>query len=374
MYQSFQTKRLKGKDLELDYLLQGLHNYNVITGKTEISEEQSLKPYIKKNYVKDIQINTNVDRNNISMKNENKEENSNENESDTECDIQDMFGFSSIESNNEKNKINEPIKNDSGGGSLLSKLNLPKLNEEKYKNSLIESEPVIYPEKPIYISSVINEKKRKHDDLEVKKVWHPKNKKFSYLETSDLITTQCSICKKTGHMPYDCKYNQNTVLHPKLKNMYKKCDQLKNKTDIYCSECSSKFNLVQCLDCDTVWCDDKFHLINHLKSNPSHTTLFSYKLRKLIKCSNPTCKKTNIYKLIGCKYCFENIREKYYNFYTASWKSKGLHFVTKAITCQNHFQWHLSNCLYSELSETIVCRDRIEKHLYDDGQLNEYLF
>ena len=73
-----------------------------------------------------------------------------------------------------------------------------------------------------------------------------------------------------------------------------------------------------CVACNACYCD-QYHLLDHLKLYPSHKMLASFKLKKLIKCSNPNCAECDIYKLFMCHLCSSKLYEKYYKMKTALW-------------------------------------------------------
>lgn len=76
--------------------------------------------------------------------------------------------------------------------------------------------------------------------------------------------------------------DQNKCIYTKeQRELYHKCKKIQSNVNNYeCVKCANKSNLVYCLDCDRVYCDSNFHLINHLYENPNHKRLYSFKLQR----------------------------------------------------------------------------------------------
>lgn len=85
-----------------------------------------------------------------------------------------------------------------------------------------------------------------------------------------------------------------------------------------CATCGARHNLVLCIDCDTCVCD-QHHLREHLSLNPGHNRLYSFKLRRVIKCCSPHCDEMNVYKLKACSVCVAKVTRKYYHDASATW-------------------------------------------------------
>ena len=157
-----------------------------------------------------------------------------------------------------------------------------------------------------------------------------------------LDSHRCPLCGKTGHLPQDCHLaagrgfvveefaadgGKKQVIRcdamseeerERLRRVYRRCKQVRMNPESCCSKCKARNNLVFCVACNCCYCD-KEHLLEHLRENPSHHQLYSFKLRKLIKCSNPRCSKTNVYELFMCHRCSSVLYDKYYNMKTALW-------------------------------------------------------
>jgi hypothetical protein len=82
----------------------------------------------------------------------------------------------------------------------------------------------------------------------------------------------------------------------------------KRRGECRCAVCGARSNLVCCLDCDAILCDNKYslstvclcrsavpnlllsrnHLADHLRTHPDHNKLYSFKLRRQV-CSLSLC-------------------------------------------------------------------------------------
>ncbi|KAL6058040.1 putative ATP-dependent RNA helicase DDX59, variant 2 [Balamuthia mandrillaris] len=160
---------------------------------------------------------------------------------------------------------------------------------------------------------------------------------------SSLSTYKCWKCTRTGHLPKDCTafigipvvghtepaeqdkdevayYNDSKFIYSKRqREMYKRCQQLGKNKEARCTQCRNEANLVHCLTCDTAFCDSNGHLADHLLRFPSHNELYSYKLRRQVKCCKSTCRETNVYKLLTCSDCLDKLFDRHYSMVTASW-------------------------------------------------------
>ncbi|KAL6063687.1 P-loop containing nucleoside triphosphate hydrolases superfamily protein isoform 1 [Balamuthia mandrillaris] len=217
---------------------------------------------------------------------------------------------------------------------------------------------------------------------------------------SSLSTYKCWKCTRTGHLPKDCTafigipvvghtepagqdedevadYNDSKVIYSKRqRDMYKRCQQLGKNKEARCTQCRNEANLVHCLTCDTAFCDSNGHLADHLLRFPSHNELYSYKLRRQVKCCKSTCRETNVYKLLTCSDCLDKLFDRHYSMVTASWSRTGLQYVPNALACDNHFEWHRMNCNHHhrEGSTFLVQRDKLQAGDYHDGTISEHFF
>jgi hypothetical protein len=194
-------------------------------------------------------------------------------------------------------------------------------------------------------------------------------------------------CKRAGHLPEDCTVTKGiaaaspsdpyhyskTEAQPKkgnnkLKRMFNKCMSLSKQKDHKCAVCGARNNLAFCLDCDGVYCDGSGHLLGHLEET-SHRVIYSFKLRKQIKCCNTDCEEMDISKLLACAHCLEKAFTTGYNMINATWSGNALKKVPNAICCDDHFQWHLHNCLNAASSEHVL-----EPGNQYNGTLSEVIF
>lgn len=233
--------------------------------------------------------------------------------------------------------------------------------------------------------------------------WNYSSHKYQ-TRTTSMGTYKCWKCKRVGHLPEDCTAflgvaapspdnpNQlntplpphmaagagrgaDTIYSPDLKVLYQKCKEISARKGDKCGVCGARANLSQCLDCGVVVCDNKSHLIRHLRDNPSHNMLYSYKLRRQIKCCKSTCNVTNVYELHACAQCLEKCFDRHYSMMNAAWSGKGIKYIPNAICCDDHFEWHRINCSNSRPGFSSMV---VEKPMLDgpslDGQLSEVLF
>jgi len=209
------------------------------------------------------------------------------------------------------------------------------------------------------------------------------------------VHLQMRKCKRVGHLPEDCtafigvatpSASDPNQLHtpkapegadkgiytPQLRKMYAKCQKIAQRKGDKCGECGAKANLAHCLDCGVVVCDNKGHLQRHLQNNPSHNMLYSYKLRRQIKCCNSACPVSNVYELHACAECIDRCFERHYNMMNATWSGTGLKYIANAICCDDHFEWHRINCGNSRtgFSSHVVERSQFGV----DDQLSEHFF
>ncbi len=141
-----------------------------------------------------------------------------------------------------------------------------------------------------------------------------------------------------------------------------------------------------------------------------------------IKCCKSTCEETNIYRLLACADCLDKCFDRHYSMINATWylhsqntpylfflfcmcmiqrakhnyfskshsfihkfififilifdrSRKGLQAVPNALACEEHFQWHRTNCQNSHMgfSSYLAEKDKMHNDRYS-GQLNEHFF
>jgi len=100
--------------------------------------------------------------------------------------------------------------------------------------------------------------------------------------------------------------------------------------------------------------------------------VYSYKLRRQIKCCNSTCSVMNVYQLHACAECIDRCFERHYSMMNATWSGVGLKYLANAICCDDHFEWHRINCsnARSGFSSHVV----EHAQLGSDAQLSEHFF
>ena len=88
----------------------------------------------------------------------------------------------------------------------------------------------------------------------------------------------------------------HSYLHIIIFHNFFSCKDIRSLGRGSCAECGIHSNLVHCLDCrynifsilifkicfSSIFCDGRGHLSRHLSAHPSHKTLYSYKLDKLV--------------------------------------------------------------------------------------------
>ncbi|XP_076897107.1 uncharacterized protein LOC143550320 isoform X2 [Bidens hawaiensis] len=188
---------------------------------------------------------------------------------------------------------------------------------------------------------------------------------------SSLSTYECWKCKKAGHLAEDClvmdwnpqssscsnkassSSNRQSVIPKDLLELYKRCHQIgKTSAATKCNACHRVSTLASCLDCRISFCDSAGHLMEHIKTHPSHSKYYSFKLNRLVKCCKSSCKVTDIKDLLACHFCFDKAFDKFYDMYNATWKSAGTSIISGSICCEDHFAWHRMNCLNAGVEDS----------------------
>lgn len=195
---------------------------------------------------------------------------------------------------------------------------------------------------------------------------------------SSLCTYECWKCQRPGHLAEDCLVtagkSKPRSISRDLHGLYKRCHQLgKNLLTTRCNACYNSSTLATCLDCSTALCDSAGHLNEHIMEHPSHRQYYSYKLKRLVKCCKPTCKVTDIKELLACQYCFNKAFDKFYDMYTATWKGNGFSIIWGSICCEDHFDWHMMNCLNANVEDSgyIISRNSQQGKRV---QLSDFIF
>ncbi|RVW50544.1 hypothetical protein CK203_074491 [Vitis vinifera] len=200
---------------------------------------------------------------------------------------------------------------------------------------------------------------------------------------SSLCTYECWKCQRPGHLADDCLVMTSNSQSPCLSQTFKqlkvpchlsRCHQIgKNLTTAKCNLCCSSSTLATCLDCSTVICDNAGHLKEHIIAHPSHQKIFSYKLKRLVKCCKSTCEVTDLKDLLVCHYCLDKAFDKFYDMYTATWKGNGLSIIWGSICCEEHFAWHRMNCLNADVEDSAyIFRRHAQKN--NSIQLSDFIF
>ncbi|CAM8898271.1 unnamed protein product [Rhodiola kirilowii] len=195
---------------------------------------------------------------------------------------------------------------------------------------------------------------------------------------SSLCTYECWKCQKLGHLPEDCLVGTGAERIPLpgvLRALYQRCHKLsKCNSTVNCNDCHTTSSLATCLDCNTIFCDNAGHLNQHITRHPSHGNIYSYKLKRLVKCCKVSCKVTDIRNLLVCHYCFSKAFDKFYSMFTATCRKRtGLSMIWGSICCEEHFAWHRMNCLNSDVEDAAFI---IRRTAYTGScnQLNDFIF
>ncbi|EDV22489.1 uncharacterized protein TRIADDRAFT_59127 [Trichoplax adhaerens] len=214
---------------------------------------------------------------------------------------------------------------------------------------------------------------------------------------SNLSSFKCWKCKRIGHLANDCTVtpnidrslplasNNNSYQRgintfnkrhasSKLIHLYRKCRKIRKLKDPSCIRCGTDTNVALCLDCDTMFCDGNGHLVDHLLEHPDHNKLFSFKLRRLIKCCKPTCDIIDIYKLRKCSICLDKFSSRHYSMINALWSQTGIRNMPNAVCCEDHFEWHRMNC--GTISEEMFADQKLleKKKSSGNGFVSEFFF
>ncbi|XP_076907179.1 uncharacterized protein LOC143563547 isoform X2 [Bidens hawaiensis] len=201
---------------------------------------------------------------------------------------------------------------------------------------------------------------------------------------SSLSTYECWKCKKAGHLAEDClvsssnqvssSSNRQSVIPKDLLELYKRCHQIgKTSAAAKCNACHRVCTLASCLDCRISFCDSAGHLMEHIKTHPSHSKYYSFKLNRLVKCCKSSCKVTDIKDLLACHFCFDKAFDKFYDMYNATWKPAGIAIISGSICCEDHFAWHRMNCLNAGVEDSAYI---FNKHMLNGtrSQLSDFIF
>ncbi|XP_048578795.1 uncharacterized protein LOC116612557 [Nematostella vectensis] len=229
----------------------------------------------------------------------------------------------------------------------------------------------------------------------LKPEWNPEKVQFSE-RVSELSSYKCWKCRRIGHLAEDCTVrvgaatgrrphetralsslsedDKMTADKASLNDFYRRCRELRQSKNAMCTECGGRSNLANCLECGLTLCDGKGHLTRHLMEFPSHTKLYSFKLKKMIKCHKPTCAVVDITKLMMCASCLGKQFDGHYSMINATWSRSGLKGLPSTIACDQHFHWHRMNCANSS-DELLVTPEKLElSEQQGDGLLSEFYF
>ncbi|MFS7975537.1 hypothetical protein Hanom_Chr10g00881761 [Helianthus anomalus] len=81
------------------------------------------------------------------------------------------------------------------------------------------------------------------------------------------------------------------------------CHQIgKNYVAAKCNACHRVSTLATRLDCKISFCESAGHLLEHIRTHPSHRKYYSFKLNRLVKCCKSSCKVTDIKDLLACHF------------------------------------------------------------------------
>ncbi|XP_046844094.1 uncharacterized protein LOC124438145 isoform X2 [Xenia sp. Carnegie-2017] len=201
--------------------------------------------------------------------------------------------------------------------------------------------------------------------------------------SQDFLTTYtCGKCNRRGHVTEHCTLTCSGVENSSTQNsissnvrqLFSECRKLRSSQNHSCVDCGNVSNLAFCFECRLSLCDGRGHLIEHLLCNPTHNKLYSFKLQKLLKCSNSSCNTVDISQLLVCPQCLSKIFDKHYSLVNATWSNKALRAITNSLCCEIHFQWHRMNC-YASSEELMFSRENLLKLKHEqNGLLSEFFF
>jgi hypothetical protein len=97
-------------------------------------------------------------------------------------------------------------------------------------------------------------------------------------EYANCSTSMCMCVSKriAFAMPTDCGYHgiDSATRSKKLQAL---------GGTATCGVCSARNNLAHCITCNTSFCDGVGHFSAHLRQNPTHMPLYSYKLQRMVR-------------------------------------------------------------------------------------------
>lgn len=254
------------------------------------------------------------------------------------------------------------------------------------------------------VSQTNQDRLRCHQKIKAERqpiVWDSTQLKFNN-PISTLSSYKCWKCSRVGHLPHDCtvqisnslqgssintgqggegvedyrkqKNSKGSYYSKSLKEYFKRCQKLRESTDVKCSDCGGRSNLAYCFECGLTLCDGRGHLIDHLLEYPTHTKLYSYKLQRQVKCCKSICEVVDARELLMCSSCLDRAFTSHYSMINATWSRTGLRLIPNALACDQHFQWHRMNCA-NPTGEPLVTREKLESsQARGEGLLSEFYF
>jgi len=58
---------------------------------------------------------------------------------------------------------------------------------------------------------------------------------------------------------------------------------------------------------------------------------------------------------------------------TATWEKKGLRYIPNAVCCEEHYQWHFTNCEHANSEDIVVDKKKVQNGECGNT-ISEYLF